>query len=98
MAGGRKRQVRVLLQPEKLAARRVTVLDMERALKGANVNVRAGTMDVLNSEILVDAGPFLKSVEEVKDLVLGVSDGKPSICGMSRRWKTDRKRWRHIVA
>jgi multidrug efflux pump subunit AcrB len=77
VAGGRKRQIRVLLQPERLAARRVSVLDMERALKGANVNVRAGSMDVLNSELLVDAGPFLKSAEEVKDLVIGVSDGKP---------------------
>jgi len=77
VVGGRKRQIRVLLQPESLAARHISVLEMERALKGANVNLRAGSMDQLNREILVDAGPFIKSVEEVKDLVLGVFDGKP---------------------
>lgn len=77
VVGGRKRQIRVLLQPESLAARHISVLEMERALKGANVNLRAGSMDEMNHEILVDAGPFITSVEEVKDLVVGVSDGKP---------------------
>ena len=77
VVGGRKRQVRVLLEPEKMAARRVAVLDLERALKGANVNLRAGYMDEMNREIVVDAGPFIKSVEEVKDLVVGVDDGRP---------------------
>jgi len=77
VVGGRKRQIRVLLQPESLAARHISVLEIERALKGANVNLRAGSMDEMNREILVDAGPFLRSVEEIKDLVLGVSEGKP---------------------
>jgi multidrug efflux pump subunit AcrB len=77
VVGGRKRQIRVQLQPESLAARHISVLELERALKGANVNLRAGSMDEMNREILVDAGPFIKSVEEVKDLVLGVYDGKP---------------------
>ncbi|HTY25929.1 MAG TPA: efflux RND transporter permease subunit [Desulfomonilaceae bacterium] len=77
VVGGRKRQIKVLLQPESLAARHISVLEMERALKGANVNLRAGSMDEMNREILVDAGPFIGSVEEVKDLVLGVYDGKP---------------------
>lgn len=77
VVGGRKRQIRVLLQPEKMASRQVAVLDIERALKGANVNVRAGTMDVLNQEIVVDAGPFIKSPEEINELVIGVHEGKP---------------------
>ncbi|AFM23959.1 efflux RND transporter permease subunit [Desulfomonile tiedjei] len=74
--GGRKRQVKVLLDPEKMATRQVSVLEMERALKAANVNLRAGSMDVLNREILVDAGPFLKSADDVMDVVLTVNEGK----------------------
>jgi multidrug efflux pump subunit AcrB len=77
VVGGRKRQVKVILDPEKLATRQVSVLDLERALKGANVNVRAGYMDEMNREVVVDAGPFIRSVEEVKDLVVGVYDGRP---------------------
>ena len=67
----------MLLQPESLAARKVSPLSIERALKGANVNLSAGTITRLNTEILVDAGPFLSSVEEVKGLVVGVDNGKP---------------------
>jgi len=77
VVGGRKRQVRVLMRPDMMSTRHVGFFDLERALKGANVNLRAGTMDVLNREIMVDAGPFLRSVEEVKDLVVGVHENRP---------------------
>ena len=65
VVGGRKRQINVLLQPEKMASRNVSVLEIEKALKGANFNLRAGTMDVKNQEIIVDAGPFIKSAAEL---------------------------------
>jgi len=77
VAGGRKRQIKVLLHPDEMASRQISVLEIERALKGANVNVRAGTMDQLNREIVVDAGPFIKSVDEVRELLIGVHDGRP---------------------
>ncbi len=41
------------------------------------MNLRAGTMDVLNNEIVVDAGPFLKNAEDIMDVVLGVHEGRP---------------------
>ncbi|MBI5569516.1 MAG: efflux RND transporter permease subunit [Desulfomonile tiedjei] len=77
VVGGRKRQIRVLLQPEKMAARQVAVLDIERALKGANVNLRAGDMSVMNREIVVDAGPFISSPDELTSLMVGLHEGKP---------------------
>lgn len=77
VVGGRKRQIRVLLQPDRMSARSVAVLDIERAIKGADVNVRAGTIDRMDTEILVDVGPFLKSVDELRTLMVGISDGRP---------------------
>ncbi len=77
VVGGRSRQVRVLLQPEKMASRDVSVLEVNRALKGADVNVRAGSMDIRNKEVVVEAGPFLRSASEVKDLIVGVYAGRP---------------------
>ncbi|MBI5252478.1 MAG: efflux RND transporter permease subunit, partial [Desulfomonile tiedjei] len=77
VVGGRKRQIRVVLSPEKMASRRVSALDVEKALKAANVNLRAGTMDQLNKVIVVDAGPFLSSAEDVMDVVLGAHEGRP---------------------
>ncbi len=77
VVGGRSRQVRVLLQPEKMAARGVSVLEIVSSLKGANVNLRAGNMDILNKEVAVDAGPFLRSASEVSELIVGVHAGRP---------------------
>lgn len=77
VVGGRKGQVRVLFQPEQMASRGVSALEIERALKGANVNLRAGTMDRLNREIVVEVGPFLKSARELQELMVGVHDGRP---------------------
>jgi len=77
IVGGRRRQVRVLLRPDQMASRNISVLDLKRALKGANANVRAGTMDRANEEVLVDVGPFLRSPEEVETLLVGVHDDRP---------------------
>lgn len=77
VVGGRKRQIKVLLDPEKMASRLVSALEVERALKGANVNLQAGSMDVLNREIVVEAGPFLKHAEDVMDVMVGVHEGRP---------------------
>lgn len=75
--GGRQRQVRVLLRPDQMASRNISVLDLKRALKGANANVRAGTMDRANEEVLVDVGPFIRSPEEIETLLVGVHDDRP---------------------
>ncbi|MFA6223601.1 MAG: efflux RND transporter permease subunit [Desulfomonilaceae bacterium] len=77
VVGGRERQIRVLLQPERMSARHVAPLDLVRSLKGANVNLLAGSMDILDREIIVEAGPFIKSADEVSSLVIGIDQGKP---------------------
>ena len=65
VVGGRKRQIRVLLQPERMAARHVSVLEISRSIKAADVNLRAGAMDRMDQEALVDAGPFIRSAEDL---------------------------------
>ncbi len=44
VVGGRRRQLRVTLDPEKMTSREVTALDVERVLRGANVSVQAGSL------------------------------------------------------
>ena len=77
IVGGRPRQVRVLLDPEKLAAHNLCALEVGQALEGQNVNVPAGSMRYLNREILVDVGPFFRRAEEVEQAVVGVHEGRP---------------------
>ncbi len=75
--GGLSRQVRVLLDPGKMAAYAVSPLTIARAVQGGNVELRPGAMAASNREFLVDTGGFLDSVEKVARLVIGVHNGKP---------------------
>ena len=77
IAGGRKRQIRIVLEPEKMTSRQVAILDVDRILRGANINLHAGTLMSDNREILVESGPFIQGIRELGNLVVGVFAGKP---------------------
>jgi multidrug efflux pump subunit AcrB len=77
VVGGRRRQIHVLLDPEQLASRQVTALDVERVLRGANVNVQAGNLRSGDRDILVEGGPFVQTTSELESLVVVVKDGRP---------------------
>ncbi len=77
VVGGRRRQISVLLDPERLAAHQLTALEVANVLRGANVNMSAGGFTRDNREVLVEAGPFLRDMDETGDLVVGVYSGRP---------------------
>src|SRR5262245_17732123 len=70
--GGRRRQIRILLNPEQLTARQVTPMEIEKVVRGANVNFHAGSFQSGNREVLVESGPFVQSAGEMQRLVVGV--------------------------
>jgi multidrug efflux pump subunit AcrB len=75
--GGPGRSVRVLLDAERLQAYRVAVQDVRGALLGANVSLPSGSLVERNREIRVDAGTFLGSADDVRQIVVGQHQGKP---------------------
>ncbi len=75
--GGTQRIVKVSLNPESLIAYKLSVQDIRAALQSANVSQNAGNLVSDNREVLVQTGSFLRDVNEVKQLVVGVYDGKP---------------------
>ncbi len=75
--GATQRMVRVLLDPENLNAYQLSVQDVRAALQSANVSQNAGNLVQGNREVLVQTGNFLNDANEVKQLVVGVSGGKP---------------------
>lgn len=77
VVGGRRRQIRVLLNPEQLTARQVTPLEIEKVLRGANVSLQAGSFQSLNRDFNVEAGSFAQTALELEQLVVGVFDGRP---------------------
>jgi multidrug efflux pump subunit AcrB len=77
VVGGRRRQLRIELDPERMASRLVTPLDVDRVLRGANVNVQAGALRAGNREFVVESGPFVQTPREAETLVVGVFAGRP---------------------
>ncbi|MCW9013302.1 MAG: efflux RND transporter permease subunit [Gammaproteobacteria bacterium] len=75
--GGAQQVVHVKLDPQKLAAYGLTLNDLRAALSVSNVSTDAGTLVADNNEIIVTAGRFLTTAEEVAKLVVTVKKAKP---------------------
>jgi len=75
--GAPERAVRVLLDPHRLAGYGLDLDDLRRALAAANAAADAGAIVAGNREVLVQAGTFLSTPEEVAELVVGARDGAP---------------------
>jgi multidrug efflux pump subunit AcrB len=82
--GGPGRAVHVWLEPTRLRARGIDVLSLRQTLAAANYGMPAGA--VLDSQaksggaaqmLSVETGEFLRSAEDVGQIVVGVSKGAP---------------------
>ena len=77
VVGGRPRQIRVMLDAERLAGHGLAPLDVAHALRGADANLRAGSFARDNREYVVDSGPFLTNAAEVANLLVAVRNNHP---------------------
>ncbi|GAB6095253.1 efflux RND transporter permease subunit [Desulfatiferula olefinivorans] len=77
VVGGRKREVRVALSPEKMAGAGISLLEVHQALAASDASVTAGTFARSNTEFTVVANAFLRSAGETASLMVGVNEGRP---------------------
>ncbi|MBN1868149.1 efflux RND transporter permease subunit [Candidatus Sumerlaeota bacterium] len=75
--GGRPRVVRVEFDPEAMAAHGVAPSDVVYALRASDAEAQAGEFDQQNASWRVEAGRWIRNVDEVRDLVIGVTGGRP---------------------
>ena len=75
--GGPDNVVRVIMDPERMAAFRISAQDIRDALQVSNASQPAGTLTSDNQEILVQTGTFLTGPADVRQLVTGVFNGRP---------------------
>ena len=75
--GGAQRQLRVLLDPVKLASRNLSPAGLVPMLQQANRQYSAGNLTSDNHEVVVETGAFLRTAEDVGNVVVGVYGGKP---------------------
>ncbi|MBN1103556.1 MAG: efflux RND transporter permease subunit [Deltaproteobacteria bacterium] len=77
IVGGRKREIRVELVPDRMAGRGVSKLEVYTALQGTDASVTAGAFSRLDRETLVTSESFITSARDVEGLVVGVHEGRP---------------------
>jgi multidrug efflux pump subunit AcrB len=81
LIGGRRRQLRVSLDPARLAAYRLGPTAIARAFDASNQRRRAGSFARGDQEIAVEAGRFIGTADDARRLVVGVSAGRPVYLG-----------------
>jgi len=77
LIGGARRQVRVLLDPARLAARGLTPAGLVPMLRQSNRQFASGALTTNDREVLVETGGFLATARDVGNVVVGVFGGKP---------------------
>ena len=96
--GGAERVVRVEFDPERLAAYGLALDDLRRALSVANAVAEPGGIVDDGREMLVQAGTFLMTPEEIADVVVGVHDGVPVLLRDVARVVTEGERPQRYVS
>ncbi|MHC4493085.1 MAG: efflux RND transporter permease subunit, partial [Planctomycetota bacterium] len=75
--GGRRREVRVELDPEALAGYGLSPLEVARALRAADASLAAGAFDRADANVAVIAGPFVGGRRDAELLVIGAHARRP---------------------
>ncbi len=76
--GGLPRIVHVYLDHEAVASRGLDAIAVRSAIQAANVSLPSGSMQRGDEAISVRTGDRLQSVEDVRNLVVGVTKGRPA--------------------
>ena len=77
LMGGQRREVRIVLDAAKLAGYQMSPLQVAGALGLSNRRLPSGKFDSGNREYLLETGEFLRTSEDVRNVVVGVAGGKP---------------------
>lgn len=75
--GGQARRINVVLDKEKMAAAKVDMLGIAKALQGNNAQTRSGNIVAADEVISVTAGRFFTSADEVRNTIVGVNGEQP---------------------
>ena len=77
MLGGQRRELRVTLDVNKLAAFHLAPMQVAHSLEAANHRLPAGEFANGNREFQLETGQFLTCAADVRNVVVGAPDGKP---------------------
>lgn len=75
--GGRVRQVRVLMDKEKMASYGISAMQVAGTIQASNHELPSGKFNQNDVEYLVNTGSFLQNAEDIRNLIVDVKNGAP---------------------
>lgn len=75
--GGRPRQIKIILDKDKMAENQVDPLSIMQMVKAGNSSSQSGSFIKGDEEFLIRTGEFLTSAEDVENLVVGQNNNMP---------------------
>jgi len=75
--GGPGRAINIALDPVKLAANELTIMDLQASLQSANLSMPVGELSAGNRNLAIEAGPYLNNARSVGELVVAVRNKRP---------------------
>jgi multidrug efflux pump subunit AcrB len=75
--GGRTRQLKVVLDKDKMAENGLDALEIMQMIQANNGSSQSGSFVSNDTEYLITTGAFLKSSEDLENLVIGVNANMP---------------------
>ncbi len=79
--GGLRRQLRVTLDPARIAAYGLAPAPIVQMVQQANTQMPAGSFDANNKEMLVQTGGFIRNADDARRVVVGARNGRPIYLG-----------------
>jgi len=79
--GGLRRQLRVTVDPARVAAYGLAPAPIVAMIQQANRQLPAGAFASNNRETLVETGGFIRNVDDAKKVVVGANNGRPIYLG-----------------
>ncbi len=79
--GGRSRQVRVTLDPQKIAGYGLSPLQIGEAINVSNANLLSGELEQGSRKLALETGGFFEKASDLGNAVVGVSAGRPVYLG-----------------
>ncbi len=75
--GGLRRELRAALDPVRLASYNLSPGAVAQKVEGANQQLTVGSVASSGQDILIEAGPWLSSADDLSRVVVGVFGGRP---------------------
>jgi multidrug efflux pump subunit AcrB len=75
--GGRSREVKVLLDKNKMAENHIDFLSISKQIQGSNMQMQSGNLLQQDTAFTVETGNFLNSADDVANLVVGINQQQP---------------------